>query len=715
MSAPPVPVAPRRPHEITAHGRTRVDDWYWLRDRHDAAVLEHLRAENAYADAVLAPLGALREAIFAEIKERVRETDVSAPWRRGDWEYFVRTREGAQYAFHCRRPAGTPGLPDPDAVPGAVPGEEVILDENALAGDSPYFALGGVEERPDQAVTAFLVDFTGDEHYTLRFRDHASGDDLPDVITDVYHGLAWANDGRTVFYTRADDAWRPHQVWRHTLGTPASADVLVHQEDDERFNVGVGRTRSGGLVVIATDSKTTSEVRVVDSDAPEATPVLVAARDEGVEYHVDHHRDPNGVDRLYVLTNANGATNFELCVTDLAAPGRDHWRVVVPHREDVRLDDAEVFATHVVLADRAGGTTRVTCAAIAPDGSVAPPEPIEFPVAPVTAWVGANAEFDTPRLRVRWTSLAQPNTDSDFDLTTGTLTEVKRQAVGGGYDPGDYETAREWATAPDGTRVPISLVWRTGTRRDGSAPCLLYGYGSYEYSIDPYFSAARLSLLDRGFVYAIAHVRGGGEMGRRWYDDGKLAAKHHSFSDFVTCAQHLIADRWTRADRLVIRGGSAGGLLMGAVVNLRPDLFAGVIAEVPFVDVVTTMLDPTIPLTVPEYEEWGDPAATLDEYERLLAYSPYDNVASAPYPPMLVTAGLSDPRVQYWEPAKWVQKLRAATTAGAPILLRTELDAGHRGPSGRYRAWRDEARVLAFAVWVAGGVTAGAAPPRAGG
>ncbi|MFZ4585690.1 MAG: S9 family peptidase, partial [Acidimicrobiia bacterium] len=635
MSTSVPPSAPRRPHEVSAHGRTRVDEWYWFRDRNNPEVIDHLRAENAYADTLLEPLQPLRDSIFEEIKTRLRETDASAPVTRKEWEYFTRTREGAQYAFHCRRPRGTAGLPDPDAQPGAPADEVVLLDENALAGDSPYFALGGFAMRPDQNVVAYLIDLTGAERHELRFRDIASGDDLDDLIEDVSYGLAWGNDNRTVFYTRMDEALRPYQVWRHTLGTPAANDMLVFEEPDERFNVGVGRTRSDALIIVSSDSKITTEHHLIDADAPETAPRVVAPREEGVEYHVDHHRGPDG-DRLYVLTNADGAENFKLCVAPLATPSREHWRTIVEARTDVRLDDMDVFRSHLLVAERSDGLARISWGRIEPDGSLANLTPVVFPVEPVTAWMGSNAEFDVTTARVCWTSLSQPLTDSDFDLTTGALTEVKRQPVGGGYDASEYESAREWATAPDGTRIPMSIVWKRGTRRNGSAPALLYGYGSYEYSIDPTFSASRLSLLDRGFVYAIAHIRGGGEMGRHWYDDGKLANKHHTFSDFVACAEHLVANKWTAPDRLVIRGGSAGGLLMGASVNLRPDLFAGVIAEVPFVDVVTTMLDPSIPLTVPEYEEWGNPSATLGEYERLLSYSPYDNIVPRDYPAMLV-------------------------------------------------------------------------------
>lgn len=697
---PPAPVAPSRPFDVVAHGHARRDEWYWLRDRHDPAVRTHLEAENAYADAMLAPQAALAEAIFAEIKDRVRETDVSAPVQRHEWDYYSRTREGAQYAYHCRRPH-RPGLPDPGARPGEPADETVLLDENVLAGQSPYFALGGLAVSPDSALVAYLVDLDGSERYELRVRDAVTLADHPEVVRDVYYGLAWSSDARTVFYTRFDAAMRPHQVWRHRIGTPPGDDVLVFEEPDERFNVGVGRTRSGDYLLVTADSKTTSEVRILRADTPEGDLVLVEPRTAGLEYGIEHHRSADGSERFLVLHNGDGAENFKVSLAPVDAPARANWVDVIPARDDVRLDDVDAFAAHVVLTERADGLARLSYAPIAPDGTIGARTPLALAESPATAWLGSNPTFETSTVRVRWTSLSRPATDAELDCTTGTVTEVKRQPVGGGYDPADYESTREWATAADGTAIPVSIVWRKDRTRLEPGPMLLYGYGSYEHSIDPTFSAARLSLLDRGFAFAIAHVRGGGEMGRHWYDDGKLANKVHTFTDFVSVARHLVAEGWTDPRHLVIRGGSAGGLLMGACANLAPELFAGVIAEVPFVDVVSTMLDASIPLTVPEYEEWGNPSATVEEYERLLAYSPYDNIAAVPYPAMLVTAGLSDPRVQYWEPAKWVQRLRAVTTGSAPILLRTELDAGHGGPSGRYDAWRDEALVLAFAVSVA--------------
>jgi oligopeptidase B len=665
----------------------RDDDWYWLRNRDDPEVIAYLEAENAYADAALTPLAPLRSRIFDEIKGRVQETDESAPVAEGAWEYTSRTVEGLQYAVHCRRPRGR----GPEAA-------NVVLDENVLAGDHDYFSLGGFEVTPDHTVLAYAVDFTGGERYTLRFRDLATGTDLPDVVDNVTYGLAWADDGRTCFYVRPDDAMRPNEVWRHTLGTPASDDVRVLREDDERFYVGVERTRSGRFVLVDVSSKLTSEVWFVPTASPTGELHIVEPREQGHEYAVEHHWSEALGDRFLILTNQGGrARNFELVAAPSAAPGRANWTPLVPHRDDVKLDSVTAFADHLVLSERANGLERLRVMDVGSGDlrEVVMPDPV------YSVWVGPNPEFATRTLRYGYTSLVAPMTDVDYAMDTSTATVVKTQPVLGGYDPAQYVSARLWAPATDGTRIPMSLVHRRDTPIDGSAPALLYGYGSYEISTDPSFRASRLSLLDRGFVFAIAHVRGGGEMGRQWYEAGRLEHKTNTFTDFVACAEHLVASGYTSPARLAARGGSAGGLLMGVVANLRPDLFAAIVAEVPFVDVVTTMLDPTLPLTVTEWEEWGDPREP-DAYTRMKAYSPYDNVRAADYPALLVTTGLNDPRVQYWEPAKWVAKLRVLSTSGKPILLRTEMGAGHGGPSGRYDAWRDEAIVLAFVCGAVG-------------
>ncbi|HEX2737168.1 MAG TPA: S9 family peptidase [Acidimicrobiia bacterium] len=680
---PDPPRAERRPTVLRHGDDERVDEWYWLRERDDPAVLAYLERENEYTKAALAHTDARRETLFHEIKARVQETDVSAPVHKPPYDYFTRTFEGRQYELHGRRPTGADDGVD----------EEVLVDENALADGHEYFALGGFAVSPDQALLAYSTDVTGGERYELRVRDLAAGRDLPETIRDTSYGLAWANDNSTLFYVRPDDAERPFQVWRHTLGTTVGDDVLVYEEDDEMFHASIGRTRSGRFVMISVDSKTTSETRCIDADDPTSEPFVVEPRRPGVEYHVEHHRSPELGERFYVLTNDDGADNFKLMVTPVSSPGRAQWREVLAHRPEVRLDDVDAFAHHLVVTERADALERMVVTRFTDDDThvIAMPEPV------YSVHAGSNPDYDTTVLRYQYTSMVVPGSSYDYDMDAKTATLVKRQPVLG-YDPERYETHREWATAPDGTRVPISLVHRRGLAHDGSAPCLLYGYGSYEISIDPTFSSARLSLLERDFVFAIAHVRGGGELGRHWYDDGKLAHKRNTFTDFIACAEHLIALRYTSPRRLAARGGSAGGLLMGAIANLRPDLFRAIVAEVPFVDCLTTILDEALPLTITEWEEWGNPVTDPAIYALMKSYSPYDNVAEQRYPAMLVTGGLNDPRVRYWEPAKWVAKLRTRKIDDRLLVLKTELGAGHSGPSGRYDAWRDEAFVLAFVL-----------------
>jgi len=682
---PPVPPEPRRrPVVLSLHGDHRTDDWYWMRERDDPATLAHLEAENAYADAVLEPTNARRDCIFEEIASHIQETDESAPVPDGPWEYYSRTVEELQYAIQCRRPRG--GGP-----------ETVLLDQNVEAQDEDYFALGGFAISPDDATLAYAIDTNGDELHTLRFRVTATGADLADVIDGITYGLAWADDCRTCFYVRPDDAMRAYQVWRHELGAPADRDVVVFEEDDERFNIDIDRTRSGRYVVIDTSSKMTTETWCIPTASPADAPQVVLPREAGHEYSVEHHVDADH-DRFLIVTNADGATNFKLVAAPVGDASREQWVELIAHRADVRLEGVDAFREHLLITERSDALDRVCTMAVA-TGVV---RDFTFPDPVYTSWVGANEEYDTTTVRIGYTSLVAPSTDFDVDLGTPELTmrAVKTQPVPG-YDASKYVSARVWVTVADGANVPVSIVHRRDTPIDGTAPGLVYGYGAYEYSIDPSFRPSRLSLLDRGFVFAIAHVRGGGELGRAWYENGRLEHKRNTFTDFVAAAEHLQHAGYVAPDRLVARGGSAGGLLIGAVANDRPDLFAGLIAEVPFVDVVTTMLDPSLPLTITEWEEWGDPREP-EAYARMKSYSPYDNVRDLPYPAMLVTTGLNDPRVQFWEPAKWVAKLRAHTTTDLPIVLRTELGAGHGGPSGRYRAWMEEALVLAFACRAAG-------------
>lgn len=669
---PPVPA--RHPVARSAHGDERIDDYAWLRNRDDPAVIAHLEAENAWTEAALSHVAPLRERLYAEMVGRVQQTDVGPPVRHGPYVYYRRTVDGSQYPVHCRR------LRDSGD-------EQVLLDENVVAGKSGYFHLGDAEVSPDHAILAYTVDFTGAERYTLRFRTIDTGVDLPDVLVGVSYSLAWSSNSTHVFYTRPDAAMRPWQIWRHRVGAANDSDVLAYQEDDQRFYASVSRTRSGAYILVSVNSQMTSEVHLLRADHPTDAVSIVEPRRHGIEYAVDHHDE-----RLFIVTN-DEALNFRLVTAPVATPGRDHWTEVMPHRADIKLEGADLFARHAVLFERADGLRRINVMRLS-DGEC---HVIDQPEVVYAASPGANPEWETDTLRFEYTSLVTPRSAVDYGMESRERVLVKQEPVLGGYDPADYVTGRLWATASDGTRVPISYVHRRDTPLDGTAPALLYGYGSYEICIDPRFNADRLSLIDRGFVYAIAHIRGGGELGRRWYEDGKLLHKRNTFTDFCACADYLVEQRFTSHARLAIRGGSAGGLLMGAVVNLRPDVAAAVVAEVPFVDCLTTMFDPDLPLTIGEYEEWGNPEdATAYAYMR--SYSPYDNVQPGKHPALLVTGGLNDPRVGFWEPAKWVARLRDGAEGTAPILLKTELGAGHGGASGRYNSWRDEALVLAFVI-----------------
>jgi oligopeptidase B len=692
-AASAAPVAKRVPVTRTHHGDTVTDAYAWLADKDDPDTLAYLKAENEYTETATAHLGVLREQIFDEIKLRTQETDLSVPVRKGDWWYYSRTEEGKQYAIHCRLPAT--GSDVPPSIEGPAPaGEVVMLDGNLEAGESAFFALGTSEVSHDGRLLAYSTDFEGNERFTLRVRDLSTGENLPDEVPNTFYGGAWSADGRSLFYPTVDEQWRPYRVWRHRIGTPASDDVIVYEEPDERFWVGVETTRSQAYLLVDIGSKITSEVRYLPADDPDAEPQVIWPRTEGVEYSVDHSASQDhGGDQFLILHNAK-APNFQL----VSAPVSDPTAVtpVIAHRDDTRLLDVDAFAGHVVVHFRRDGLTglRVLSSAAAPGADA---HEIEFPEPLYSVSPAANPEYDSRLFRLSYQSLVTPRSVYDYDPVTRDLVLRKREPVLGGYDPAQYEQHREWAVAPDGTRIPISLVCRVGTPRDGSAPCLLYGYGSYEHSMDPWFAITRLSLLDRGFVFAVAHVRGGGEMGRHWYEDGKFGHKKNTFTDFVACARHVVASGWTSVPKLVARGGSAGGLLIGAVANLAPDAFGALVAEVPFVDPLNSILDPSLPLTVIEWEEWGNPLADPDVYAYMKSYSPYENVEAKPYPPILVATSLNDTRVLYHEPAKWVAKLRAVGKGG-PFLLKTEMGAGHAGPSGRYDAWREQAFILA---WIA--------------
>ena len=684
---PKPPTAPKNPTVLSFHGDARVDEWAWLRDdaRADPDVLAHLEAENAYLAEALAGTAVLQGELFDEIKARVLETDLSVPYRKGGWWYTTRTEEGQQYPIWSRSAAGPEGPWD------------VLFDGNAEAGDSPYFSIGALDVSPSAGRLLYSTDFDGNELHTMRVRELAPCRDLPETIEGTWYGTAWLDDD-TFLYTVCDESMRPFQAWRHVVGSDPADDVCVFDEPDERYVVSVDRARSERVVFVDSSSKVTSECWYVPTSEPLGALRCVQPREEGVEYSVE-----DAGDRFLVTTNADGAIDFALAEAPIDDPGRDRWRVIRPHQPGVKLEGVDAFASHFVVYERAEALSRARII----DRASGAERLLDLPEPVYAVGGAANPEFDTGVLRFSYTSPVTPVTVYEEDVATGERRLLKQQPVLGGYDPSGFECGRLWATADDGTRVPITYVHRRGLRLDGSNPCVLYGYGSYEASMDPGFSSLRLSLLERGVVYAIAHVRGGGELGRPWYDDGKLLHKTNTFTDFIACADHMFAAGYTGPERLAVRGASAGGLLIGAVLNRRPDLCRAAVAEVPFVDCLTTILDPSLPLTVTEWEEWGNPLEDPEVYAYMRSYSPYDNVHDAPYPAVLATAGLNDPRVSYWEPAKWVQRLREHTTSGSPIYLKTEMGAGHGGPSGRYDAWRDEALVFAFVLDVLG-VTDGA-------
>ncbi len=684
------------------HGRTRTDEYDWLREKESPEVVAHLEAENAWTQERTAHLASLRERIFSEIKARTLETDLSVPTRVREHWYYGRSFEGREYGSSCRVPVDgpddwTPPRPDADADPDrpALPGEEVLLDLDAMAQGHDFFAVGGSSISPDSALLAYSVDVVGDERYTIRVKDLTSGTLLEDHIEGVLGGATWDPSGEAFYYTTIDEAWRADKVWRHTLGKEQEDDELVFHETDQRFWVGVGRTRTDRFVVVVAGSKTTSEYHVLDAERPELGLRCFAPRHDGLEYSLEHARIA-GEDRFLVLHNGAGA-DFELGVAPVDPTPPEDWRPLLPHDPAVRLEDVDAFAGHLVVHQRSNGLTQLRILDLDDEHGVTDDHLVEFDQEVYTVGSGANPRFDQPTVRLGYTSMTVPPSVFDYDVRSRELTLLKQAPVLGGYDPAEYEEHRLWAVSADGERVPVSVVARRDTPRP--MPVHLYGYGAYETSIDPGFSVARLSVLDRGAGFAVAHVRGGGEMGRRWYDDGKLAHKQHTFDDFVAAGRHLVDSGW--ASTLVAEGASAGGMLVGAAVNQAPDLFAGVLAGVPFVDVLTSMLDSTLPLTIGEYDEWGNPEDDPEAYDRIAAYSPYDNVTAQRYPRILAETSLHDTRVLYVEPAKWIARLRERAVE-PDVLLRTEMSAGHGGVSGRYQAWRDRAFSLAWVLDVLG-------------
>jgi oligopeptidase B len=672
-AVPKPPVARVVPRVSEVHGELRVDDYHWLREKENPEVRAYLEAENAFAGAVMKPTEAFQEALYAEMLGRIQETDQNVPYRQGRFFYYSRTEQGKQYSIRCRQ-QGHLDAP-----------EEVTLDLNRLAEGKPFLALGAYQVSDDANLLAYATDDTGFRQYTLFVKDLRSGQ-LLEKVADRVGSVAWAADDRTLFYTVEEESTkRQYRLYRHRVGT--AAHEIVHEEEDAAFNLGVYRTRSRRFLVLGAGSLTTSDARFLDADLPLGEWRLLAPRIPGQEYDVEHHGEV-----FYLRVNDTGR-NFRLVKALVASPGRESWTEVVPHRADVMLEGVDCFRDHLVLLEREGGLPQVRVT----DLRTGAAHRVAFPEAAYTAWPEANLEFDTRTFRYSYQSLVTPPSVFDHDMDTQKATLLKEQPVLGGYDRRLYETERVLATAPDGVRVPLSIVYRRGLARDGSAPVFLYGYGAYGFPLPVTFSSNRVSLLDRGVVVALAHVRGGGEMGKGWHDDGRLMNKRNTFTDFVVAAEYLLDAGYGSRDRLVVEGGSAGGLLMGAVTNLRPDLFRAVVSKVPFVDVINTMLDETLPLTVGEFEEWGNPKEKA-AYDYMKSYCPCTNLQRRAYPAILVKTSFNDSQVMYWEPAKYVAKLRTLKTDANPLLLKTNLDAGHGGASGRYDYLREVAFDYAFVL-----------------
>jgi len=685
---PPAKMVPQSSHW---HGITLVDNYAWLRDdnwqeimrdpsRLDGDIRAHLEAENAHTEAVLSDTKALQETLFAEMKGRIKEDDSSVPALDGAFAYYSSYVTGGQYPLLCRRPRDG--------------GEEtVLLDGNAEAEGLAYWRLGGASHSPDHTVLAYAADTNGSEYYTVRFRDLASGEDLVDEIPQTGGGIEWAADSRTIFYTRLDENHRPLFVYRHTLGTPVADDVLVYEERDGGFYVHLGATQSQRLIIVDVSNSETSEIRLIDAQDPTAEPVLVAPRRAEHDYSVEHRGD-----LLYILTNSGGAEDFRICTAPIGAPQEVNWRELITHKPGTLLLGLTLFKGHMVRLERENSLPRIVIRNLAD----AAEHDIALDEEAYALGLSPGYEFDTPTLRFSYSSMTTPAQVYDYDMNTRVRTLLKTQEVPSGHDPDDYVTRRVHATAPDGEAVPITLLYRRTTPLDGSAPVFLYGYGSYGITIPASFSTSRLSLVDRGFIYALAHIRGGKDKGYRRYTDGKRKKKVNTFTDFIACGEQLVSEGFTTRGNIVANGGSAGGMLMGAVANMAPDLFKGIIANVPFVDVLNTMLDGELPLTPMEYPEWGNPEASAEDFATIHAYSPYENVTAKAYPHIFALGGLTDPRVTYWEPAKWVARLRELATNDNLILLKINMDAGHGGASGRFESLHEAALEFAFALKITG-------------
>ena len=672
------PDAEKKPKELTIHGDTRVDNYYWLNQRDDQQVIDYLEAENEYTQAVLVPTRDLQEELFQEMKGRIKENDQSVPYYKNGYYYYSRYEEGKQYPIYCRKE-------------GSIEAEEqIMLDVNEMAGDQGFYQVTGLSVSPDNNLLAYGVDTVGRRKYTIHVKNLETGEIYDDALSMSTGRAVWANDNQTLFYTQKQEGTlRAHKIFRHRLGDPADADQEIYHESDETFTTHVYKTKSEQYIMIASGSTMSDEYRYLDADNPEGSFGIVQPRERGLEYSVAHFDD-----HFYIRTNWQ-AKNFRLMKTSVRQTGKEAWQEVIPHRQDVLLDGMELFQDFLVVDERKEGLTRLR---VIPWNS-GDEYYIDFDDEVYAAYISTNPDFDSKKLRYVYSSMTTPSTTYDYHMATRERELMKRDEVLGDFDPDNYESERLWAEADDGQRIPISMVYRKGMKKSGKNPTLLYGYGSYGYTREAGFSSTRLSLLDRGFVYAIAHVRGSQYLGREWYEDGKMLNKRNTFTDFNDCAEHLIREGYTSPDHLYAMGGSAGGLLMGAIVNMQPELYHGIVAAVPFVDVVTTMLDESIPLTTGEFDEWGNPKEQ-QYYEYMLSYSPYDNVKEQEYPHMLVTTGLHDSQVQYWEPAKWVARLRDMKTDDNLLLLHTNMEAGHGGASGRYEALKETAREYAFFLYL---------------
>lgn len=670
------PVAEKRPHRLEKHGDVRIDNYYWLNDRESPEVIDYLNRENEYYRETTKSEEPFREALFEEMKARIKEDDESVPYFYNGYWYITRYETGKNYPIYARK-KGTLEAP-----------EEILFNCNEMAQGHSFFQLGGVSISPDNKYASFGVDLKGRRIYTIRIKNLETGEVFPDTIADAAPNCVWANDNKTLFFTRQDKkTLRSDKIYRHKLGTDSKLDVVVFDEVDDTFHVSVHKEKSKKFMVIHSSSTLTSESRILSADNPDGEFEVFQKRIRGLEYSISHYGDS-----FYVMTNADGATNFKLMKTPDTATSKDNWVDLIPHRDEVLLEGIDIFRDYLVIEERSNGLNKIRIRPWNGQGEYYLP----FDIETYTAYTTTNVDFDTEILRYGYQSMATPSSVIDFNMRTKEKTVLKEQQVlGGKFDKDNYIEERKWATAHDGTKIPISLVYRKETRKDGSNPLLQYAYGSYGASMDPYFSSTRLSLLDRGFIYAIAHIRGGEDLGRQWYEDGKLLKKKNTFTDFIDVSKFLIAEGYTSSEHLYAEGGSAGGLLMGAVANMAPELYNGMIAQVPFVDVVTTMLDEDIPLTTGEYDEWGNPNEK-EYYEYMKSYSPYDNVEAKNYPNLYVSTGLHDSQVQYWEPAKWVAKLRSVKTDDKLLFLDTNMEAGHGGASGRFEALKELAREFSF-------------------